>query len=421
MYEPTDPQILIPKSKEKIRDRLKDLDWTEDATQIEEILQDLIAFFVSLDTVGGEGKNLKYFGSMVEFFLDPLIEERFLKVDSDKGESPFIMIHPEMKQSAQILEVGSSKVAYIHQMIKDYIRIPKVVIHCHFDTVQFLGKFGMDVAYKDKANSEMISGRGTNDMKSQLAAIILLLFKLFKQGNKNFFIFLTSTEEYDYKAAEDYLSLVRGALNLDLEPTSTISGVIVEGVDQSRNLSFEYKDLCYEDFMREHANLRTLISNILVDYTGVLVDFRISFENGKIVFSLTGVDKIDGIEFLMKRITSELTKMFKTVFMSQNIVQGHYGYKTQLSKYARATLEKSAAKYLPIVGREITQQHYTIFVPGSNNPQFGTLRHRFGCMFTEVYGGRNKNTVVTSIGEVGPRHSAFESASLKDLVNMIFF
>jgi len=211
-------KIVVP-SIENLITKLNSTSWLTDSVKQIEIAADLTALLCSFNTVNGSGNDFWIFTATIRRLLDPLINNRFanFKIFSDKEGLPLIAISSNGIEH-DISNLESAPLNYLG-----------ISIHAHFDTFQ-TDSFDTFLSTQDNAKPELtiIKGRGVLDMKGQIAAYIMSLYRLYLTSSKSqFFFILTSEEESGLKNQGEYLTKLMRSVMTDPDISGSVNNALV--------------------------------------------------------------------------------------------------------------------------------------------------------------------------------------------------
>lgn len=391
-----------------------------------EILRKISALLISLDTRGvfkrlrtfRSGPDLRKFPEVIKQLLDPILQDKFIDLTIIDKNNPLIFIHKgDGSHIDEMTNHLTEPYAY-----KRPVKIDKPLIHAHFDTVDFKGRYGSNDALKSR-NSDLIIGRGSNDMKGQIASLIMLIYKLWHENCSNFFIVLTSNEEYNWDEEFEVFRKVQAPVAFDIEPTGFHSGVFANQISPSICYS-PLRKITNEVINREVMNsLGKYIQTILYAVTEEILSINVFLANDRLNISVEGNRNIDQEPYLASAIKIFLKEICKISSRKLQITFGDYpSFLTKRSSKIESLIIKSASETaLPKVEYPNQAEHTCRFIGEDNNAQFGKIFGGFMTQLSLSMISQKNDIYIGSVAEVGPRHSDFEAVSVTDLWNFMRF
>lgn len=414
------------KSLENIRSRLESLKWLIEKKIFNEIIADITALLVSLDTTTQEGKDFNKAVEVIASLLTKPIEEGFVffQCIQDTDNKPFIIISPDKSFAASIFLNATPKT------------IHAVLFHAHIDvvnTTHLAGQNSVKLATNKFTCTEYMFGRGTNDMKAQVALMIMLIHYFYYMQNSNFCCIISSDEEIFSPRQKEYIRRIKNTgISIDLEPNGHSTG-FVDQVSTEPSLTFvrnefiswlpdinstEYRQV--KDSFLKIIKIRALsVLNkkyintkfkINIMYYGSVLEVNISPEPREELEEIARLVKNDFKKYFDINCRTDNTQtssqtvqlmtnhtyinLINRVFKDLNIPKRYAEFPSKI-----ATTRESADGYA-----------LTMFEAG-----FGTA---LTCSFEKeiVNKSRAKSQLMfSSIIEEGERHSQTEMASFKDL------
>lgn len=271
LLEKVDTSILTP---HRLARRLSEGSWIDDYEQTKQLILDLSALFISYNTETYSGDGFIGFYECLDILLMPLINEGFIQTKSVTWyDRKFLCISNSVENCNNVIR-NSNETKLFHG----------VLLHAHCDVVkpkEPLGTF--DTYYAP--DSENFFGRGSCDMKSQIALLILLLYTLKKRNYNNVTVLISSDEEQASRNQFEYFKRVRGLINIDLEPASLVYGNLANQIDDSRFSIFYFSDEL------DDKNLEPYIIKNLTDYLkGFEMDFHISLSSDNLCIFVSSLE-----------------------------------------------------------------------------------------------------------------------------------
>lgn len=414
-------QIEIPELAELVAELQNVSAWSRNPDIGLRLLEKIAAFFITLDTRGLVSKdNLTYVGKdltrnfpmAIEILLAPLVDSGFLKISKISKAHPVLMIHHCEDEKVENLKSH----LIIPNKVFETVIVNKPLIHAHFDTVDFVGKLGSNIPLKNK-RTDILYGRGSNDMKGQVAMLIMLLYKLAYEGCTNFFIVLGSNEEFGINEDADIFKRLRTPVTFDIEPTGHHSGVFANKIGPTKALISRSIRLTEQSAFE--------ISNEITEKyyasTGEKVLFVVKMEGSFVYICFAKTISSSNQTILLKIAQGIFKRRFGISEQKLNFKYLPPGdFESEISPKVLNQVSKSIKDtQLPAKEYPLLANHPSEFIP-TNNGRFGKMVGGFATQIS--FADENRpNCFIASVAEIGPRHSDRESVSLTDLWNFMKF
>jgi acetylornithine deacetylase/succinyl-diaminopimelate desuccinylase-like protein len=416
--------LQLPEREALIRSLTDVESWINDPENAITIITDIIALLISKDTRGSKpyleaGVDLQCFPEVIKELLNPLIECGFLEVEILERANPIVIIHPCSKEIVTKIKELPTEVDFDN--LAPPIYIPQVLLFAHFDTYGFAEPMGKNVALK---SNDLIYGRGANDMKGQIAMLIMTLYALNRIGSRDFFVILSSNEEYNAISDEFLFYNIKANLAFDLEPTSTVSGALVTQfaktlyVDFSTSTKLSAKELAKYDpgFKR----LIEIVTELLIRIKITNTSFFISFTNKhEVSITFSKVLEAEEIQCIVEGLSYYFSELCNggSLFVEGSLT---LGADIEISPNANQIIRRAKLESgLEQVAYSRTPMHNTGLL--NNEIGFQTIYGNFATQLQLTSRPVLKDLIVGSVAEVGARHSGREAVNPRDLISFMKF
>lgn len=399
--EQVDLSVLSP---EKIRTKLLQNDWINDEEKIKKLILDLSSLFIAFDTETFKGKEFFGFQECIKLLLKPLVLLNYLHIDyKNTRDRAFICIAPN-KELTEFVTREESKKRILFQGL---------LLHAHFDVAPYKEPLGESEVMFDQSQ-EMIYGRGTCDMKSQISLIILTLYNLYHRGHtNNFLVLLSSDEEQACRLQGELLKKASGLINLDLEPTSTSYGRVAKTIK-----STHFTNYVFFTQKRFDEDTEKLIKNEIRKYLDKFeIKYRLSLDEFNFNISIDSTEDFTKLSRILSPTFNNKIKRILESFGIESYCNSveTFGMRSRIFNPHDRIIRKS-------VWNTFGQNQYT-FRDQEGLTDFNIIDETYIELFanyatalsiTRRITGAN-NVIIASIPD-RDRHGRYEAANLNDLV-----
>lgn len=194
------------------------------------LITDIFSQLNFLNLVTNVGTDFGNLEKLVSALLAPLIQKGFIELKiRHVNRKPFFLISAPESGADRIFSKG-----------KEQIFINNLLIDAHADVVPY-GFFsnGESIIQIDSENNEYIFGRGANDMLTQVAVIIVLLYRLYRANVGPPVVTISTDEELANPGQKKFYKRISVPAAISLEPTGTLRGGVVNEIMQSKTILFK--------------------------------------------------------------------------------------------------------------------------------------------------------------------------------------
>lgn len=410
---------------ENIRNRLEQLTTSSSPQFIINLLQDISALLISQDTRTVFGEQFESAISIIQQLLFPLVESGYIFFNSQmliKDEStiqrPFAFIGPP-----NLRDLSDLAFEEFHTSGEQQIDIPVNLVHSHIDTVEFSGTYGTNVPYLWRGENplhEVLLGRGSIDMKSQVAVIIIGLYLLHSLGAEPPMTILSADEELSNAISKKILANLFGKkLSMDLEPATPDH--YFNEILSSRSLIFRIQAKGYnrkfpppsraemleeiEKIVTDSMPLEDLFLKIKMTATGLYVSARRK--------DFRDIETLPNEETMVQMITDYISRFFYVNFLPSETPDT---FQSQISNKHSPSLQDVFSRRTAIPF-ENSEDLITDLIDLDYTSRRGTLVYNFATALTMHLKSNDGNMIIFGPREVGEgRHSEIEGGLIRDIL-----
>lgn len=369
-----------------------------DDAKCQKLLKDLLGYLINFDTVHTleeAGIHLYQFPHILKHLLLPLIKSGFITFVESNQTPKYILVQVNNNDLK-----ATENIAYVQG--DESVHFDGLNVFLHFDTVDFKGTLGSNTAYYQESTQEL-AGRGACDDKGQLAAMIILLYRLYFEaislpGNisslpLNLFVF--SDEELGNILSKNTVKRIEGNI-IDAEPTSLIRRAVIDRLKTCHDFSGVANTL-------QIASAAMCAVRQIYESSGF--DVHTFAENGSAlavlyISVLTADSPADVVEELAL-IARRKLKEFDALFLDN----GHSGIESSVDKKFVRLVRKAMG--VPVVENSSVGTITGQSVNKKGNPEL------WGHYGTSMF-NHNPTGLVTSVRDLG-RHTSNERVNIPEL------
>ena len=387
------------------------------------LIKDISALIISYDTVTGELKDGLFLLAAIEQLLQPLLSDKYIKLRieglvANNHMIPFTFIYSPEEEEV-IREVEST---WMNRSGTVEINVP--VVHAHIDTTTLIEPFSSTTTYIDNNENtpdSLLFGRGANDMKSQIAVMIISLYLLHSINEKPPIMVLSSDEEQGIPYSRDlFATMYLRNLVIDLEPCDP--RFYFNEVWPSVHLNMFISPLHPNDIVdkwNEQLKLKSVkeyVERITAQfYPKPHYDILVTADPDRISISIIDTIKYVEIDLINMNLVNIIKECIENYFHFERATQSEgYDFRSLTTPENKLMLAEVYKRRYFEDGLT-SEQAVTRVLRGEEELMVASLRHNFASAATIAYGGLLDNVFLTGPRELGEgRHSKFEGVKLND-------
>lgn len=417
-------KVLTPK---EILGNLTQINFETSEATLACLVKDITALLISYNTVTGKVNESLFAVNAIRELLTPLIDQKYIQFSTQPVPNkthdhylPFIFINsPEEEELvAKIVKIGQKDLPPI------YVDLPLLL--AHIDTTPIIDPYGGLKTYIDNQENplnSLMTGRGANDEKSQVAVIIMMLYLLHSIGQKPPLTFIVDDEEHSVHGSKVYLnSIIPRDICVEVEPcdprlffNETWPATILEYKigSQKQNLTSKFFGKKYMDVLKDIESDIASLAEFF--YPEPQYDVLVFTELGRITVSVVDVKNYTA-PIMNEDFSRAVSLLVDSLFIVNEYQIGDIYY----------LQSETSPKYKKILGDVLSRRIFTDDLKPNRQIvkireekdilRRGSIMHDFMCMSGIVYGALDLENIV-SIGprELGNgRHSNLEVVKIGD-------
>jgi len=293
---------------------------------------------------------------------------------------------------------------------QDPVKVNNLLIDAHADVVPYSTfRNGESIIQTDSVGNEYVFGRGANDMLTQVAVAIVLLYRLYKANINPPILTISTDEELANPHQGEFYSRLHTPAAISLEPTGNLLGGVVTEILQSRTVFFKdvnthgYSSARIDEVVREHFSRVRGFSN---------VTFNAHFSDDNLYISFAPYKRV---KRRLKSLYNHLFAFFDDLGISTGSLYGFppsTNFDSTLDKPVKKVVVDSVNNaYGGTMLLEDDHNMLTTALPRSRVNEYA-LANAFQCSLGMHSPTKARNTVILSFPERGGRHTDYEHVKI---------